>query len=413
MRPPRAAHYSVIARRAQTRLWRPNRSARPHGACSVLHQLAPVLACKQDVAFIPAISHSPFAQRRLLHAVIAELTREDATMSRRLKPLSQQTIVITGASSGIGLATAQAAALEGAKLVLAARDESSLKDIVGEVEAHGGQAVYVVADVGERKQVQAIADRAFERFGGFDTWVNDAGVSIYGHLEDISDEDNRRLMDTNFWGVVYGSQIAVKHLRANGGALINLGSVASDMSLPLQGMYCASKHAIKGFTDALRMELEEEDAPVSVTLIKPTSIATPFAQHAKNYMDHEPTLPPPVYKPEDVAQAILYAATHPVRDIYVGGAGKVMTTLNKNFPTAMDWVSEKMMTLQLRNEPAQPRADSLRQAGSDGRVEGDYPDRHPRRSLYTPVSRHPLMTGVVIAAAGAAAAALLGRPRVH
>lgn len=329
-------------------------------------------------------------------------------MSRRLKPLSQQTIVITGASSGIGLATAHAAALEGAKLVLASRDEASLKEVVQDIESRGGEAVHVVADVGERKQVQAIADRAFERFGGFDTWVNDAGVNIYGHLEDISDEDHRRLFDTNFWGVVYGSQIAVKHLRENGGALINLGSVASDMSLPLQGMYCASKHAIKGYTDALRMELEEQGAPVSVTLIKPTSIATPFAQHAKNYMDHEPTLPPPLYKPEDVAEAILYAAQHPLRDIYVGGAGKVMTTLNKNFPSLMDKVGSRMMSrMQMREESAHPRADSVAHAGSDGRIEGDYPDRHPRHSLYTPVSRHPLMTGVVIAAAGAAAAAML------
>lgn len=334
--------------------------------------------------------------------------------ARRLKPIREQTIVITGASSGIGLATARAAAAQGAKLVLAARDEESLKQIVAELKNHGVEAIHVMADVGERAQVQAIADRALEHFGGFDTWVNDAGVSIYGHLEQVSDEDHRRLFDTNFWGVVYGSQIAVKHLRANGGALINLGSVASDMSLPLQGMYCASKHAIKGFTDALRLELEEQDAPVSVTLIKPTSIATPFAQHAKNYMDREPTLPPPLYKPEDVAQAILYAAHHPVRDIYVGGAGKVMTTLNKNFPSVMDRVSEKMMArMQMRDEPAHERADSLEHAGHDGRIEGDYPDRHPRHSLYTPVVRHPVMAGVLVAAAGAAAAAMLqGRHRV-
>lgn len=333
--------------------------------------------------------------------------------ARRLKPIREQTIVITGASSGIGLATAKAAAEEGAKLVLAARDENSLKQIADELSRWGGNAIHVVADVGRREQVQAIADRAIERFGGFDTWVNDAGVSIYGHIEEVSDEDHHRLFDTNFWGVVYGSRIAVKHLRQRGGALINLGSVASEMSLPLQGMYSASKHAIKGFTDALRLELEEQDAPVSVTLIKPTSIATPFAQHAKNYTDREPTLPPPLYKPEDVARAILYAARHPVRDIYVGGAGKVMTTLNKNFPSVMDRVSEKMMTgMQLRDEPAHAREDSLAHAGHDGRIEGDYPDRHPRHSLYSPVSRHPLMAGVLVAAAGAATAALLqGRHR--
>ena len=333
--------------------------------------------------------------------------------TRRLKPIREQTIVITGASSGIGLATAKIAADQGAKLVLAARDESSLKEIADELNRRGGKAIHVMADVGDRKQVQAIADRALEHFGGFDTWVNDAGVSIYGHIEEISDEDHRRLFDTNFWGVVYGSQIALKHLRANGGALINLGSVASDMSLPLQGMYSASKHAIKGFTDALRLELEEQHAPVSVTLIKPTSIATPFAQHAKNYTTRKPTLPPPLYKPEDVARAILYAARHPVRDIYVGGAGKVMATLNKNFPSAMDWVSGRMMTeMQLRDEPAQEREGSLAQAGHDGHIEGDYPDRHPRHSLYTPVSRHPVMAGVLVAAAGAATAALLqGRHR--
>jgi short-subunit dehydrogenase len=329
-------------------------------------------------------------------------------MNTRLKPIREQTIVITGASSGIGLATAKAAAEEGAKLVLAARDENSLKEIVEELNRRGGNAIHVMADVGQRAQVQAIADRAIEHFGGFDTWVNDAGVGIYGHLEEITDEDHHRLFDTNFWGVVYGSQIAAKHLRQRGGALINLGSVASEMSLPLQGMYCASKHAIKGFTDALRLELEEQHAPVSVTLIKPTSIATPFAQHAKNYTGREPTLPPPLYKPDDVARAILYAARHPVRDIYVGGAGKVMTTLNKNFPSVMDQVSSRMMThLQMRDESAHEREDSLAHAGHDGRIEGDYPDRHPRHSLYSPISRHPLMAGALVAAAGAAAAAML------
>lgn len=334
-------------------------------------------------------------------------------MNIRLKPIREQTIVITGASSGIGLATAKAAAQKGAKLVLAARDESSLKEIEAELNRRGGKVIHVMADVGQRAQVQSIADRALEHFGGFDTWVNDAGVSIYGRIEEVSDEDHHRLFDTNFWGLVYGSQIAVKHLRANGGALINLGSVASDMSLPMQGMYSASKHAIKGFTDALRLELEEQRAPVSVTLIKPTSIATPFAQHARNYTNRKPTLPPPLYKPEDVARAILYAAGHPVRDIYVGGAGKVMATLNQNFPSAMDWVSSRRMAeMQLGDEPAQDHEGSLTHAGHDGRINGDYPDRHPRHSLYTPVARHPVMAGVLVAAAGAATAALLqGRHR--
>lgn len=329
-------------------------------------------------------------------------------MTIQLRPVSAQTIVITGASSGIGLATAHAAAKRGARLVLAARSEEVLADVKRQIETHGHEVLTVVADVGRREDVQAIADAAIQRFGGFDTWVNNAGASVYGRLEEVSDEDHRRLFDTNFWGVVYGSQIAVKHLRSRGGALINLGSVASDIALPLQGMYSATKHAIKGFTDALRIELEDESAPVSVTLIKPHSVATPFAQHARNYTGREPTLPPPLYKPEDVAHAILHAASHPERDIYIGGAGKVMSSFNKNFPQAMDWMSKHTMAeLQQRNRMARPRRDGLQQAGDGGEIHGDYPDRHPRRSFYTPAALHPVMSGMLAVAAGAATAALI------
>ncbi len=218
-------------------------------------------------------------------------------MSVSLKPLRDQVMVITGASSGIGLATAQAAATKGARLVLSSRNGAVLQDIERQINGAGGQAIHVVADVGRREEVQRIADAAVQCFGGFDTWVNNAGLSIWGRLEEVSDEDHHRLFETNFWGVVYGSLIAVAHLKRRGGALINLGSLVSDVAIPLQGMYRASKHAIKGFTDALRMELEEEGAPISVTLIKPTSINTPFPQHAKNYMDKEPKLPPPSIHP--------------------------------------------------------------------------------------------------------------------
>ena len=243
-------------------------------------------------------------------------------MSISLKPLQEQVIVITGASSGIGLATARAAAKKQAKLVLAARNQEALETIAQQIKNDGGQAVTVVADVGRREDVQKIADTALEHFGGFDTWVNNAGVSIYGRLAEVSDEDSHRLFDTNFWGVVYGSLVAAEHLRSRGGTIINLGSVLSDEAVPLQGMYSASKHAVKGFTDALRIELREDKAPVAITLIKPGSINTPYPQHAKNYTDRELTLPPPVYAPEEVANAILHAATHQKRDIYVGGSGK-------------------------------------------------------------------------------------------
>ena len=329
-------------------------------------------------------------------------------MRYTFKPLAEQTIVITGASSGIGLATARAAAAQGARVVLASRNEDALKDVMSQIEAEGGKAIHVVADVGQRGDVQRIADVARERFGGFDTWVNNAGHSIYGRLEEVTDEDHRRIFETNFWGAVYGSLIAAKELKQRGGALINVGSVASDSAIPLQGMYSASKHAIKGFTDALRMELEAEEAPVSVTLIKPTSINTPFPQHARNYMPLEPKLPPPVYPPEEVARAILYAATHAKRDIYVGGSAKMMSVMGRTAPGTMSKVSRRMMPKeQQRDEPPRDPEGSLYRPGVDGEVEGDYPGRVMRTSLYTRASLHPAVTGVLLAAAGFAAVALV------
>ena len=139
-------------------------------------------------------------------------------MAIKLKPLKDQVIVITGASSGIGLATARAAAAKGAKVVLTSRNEEALATIEQEIKAAGGEAVHVRADVGIKEEVQWIAEAALDRFGRIDTWVNDAGVSIYGRLEEVSDEDSRRLFDTNFWGVVYGSLIAAKYLKKQRGS---------------------------------------------------------------------------------------------------------------------------------------------------------------------------------------------------
>ncbi len=159
----------------------------------------------------------------------------------KLKKLKEQVIVITGATSGIGLVTARMAAKEGARLVLAARNQETLKELSRELS----QAERVPADVANEEQLRRVADHAIEKFGHFDTWVNNAGVSIYGPLMDVAIEDQRRLFETNYWGTVIGSKIAVEHLRRKGGALINLGSVLSDVSIPLQGAYSASKHAVR------------------------------------------------------------------------------------------------------------------------------------------------------------------------
>jgi short-subunit dehydrogenase len=331
-------------------------------------------------------------------------------MKPNFKPIKEQVIVITGASSGIGLATAKAAAQQGARLVLVSRNDEYLGSLEEEIKAAGGEAIHVAADVGKRDDVRNVANEAVARFGRIDTWVNNAGVSIYGRLTEITDEDHQRLFQTNFWGVVYGSLAAVPHLKVQGGTLINIGSVLSDQAAPMQGMYSASKHAVKGFTDALRMELEEEGAPISVTLIKPAAIDTPYPQHARNYTAQEPSLPPPVYRPEEVARAILYAATHAKRDIYVGGAGRAMSVMNRAAPRAMDRVGERMLARQqFRDEPAREPSGALHTAGVGGQIRGDYPGRVMRTSLYTRATMHPAVTGALLAAAGAAAVMLLKR----
>jgi short-subunit dehydrogenase len=288
-----------------------------------------------------------------------------------LKPLNQQVVVVTGASSGIGLCTAKLAAERGAKVVLVARSAETLKKLVEQITNAGGEAIYVVADVADRDKVQAAVQEALARFGRIDTWINDAGVSIYGRLDEVSDADSRRLFDTNFWGVVNGSLAVLPHLKVQGGSLINVGSEVSEAIVPLQGMYSASKHAVKGFTDALRVEIEEIDqAPVSITLIQPTAVNTPFPQHARNYMNKEPKLPPPLINPEQVAEAILKAATEGGRDVKVGAMAVVNTAVSKLMPSLGDKMSAKRGSDQQEKiSPLHPQG-TLYEAGESGSAHG-------------------------------------------
>jgi NADP-dependent 3-hydroxy acid dehydrogenase YdfG len=294
--------------------------------------------------------------------------------SIKLKDLKDQVIVITGASSGIGLCTAESAAKQGAKVVLNARSAETLDETVARINAAGGQAIAVAGDVADRSAMDRLASEAISRFGRIDTWVNDAGVAIYGRLEQVSERDNRRLFDTNFWGVVNGSLAALPHLRQNGGALINVGSEVSDAAVPTLGMYAASKHAVKGFTDALRIEVERLDkAPVSITLIQPTAVDTPFDEHGKNYMENEPDLPTPMVDPQDVADAILKAATDPTPNIKVGMMAKVNTFVAKNLPSLGERMAAKQEKNLKRDEPPKRDPDgALHTPGESGKVHGEH-----------------------------------------
>ncbi len=331
-------------------------------------------------------------------------------MRLELKPLAKQIIVITGASSGIGLATARAAASKGAKIVLAARNQQALAEIEKSIRDAGGEAIYLTADVTKREEIEALAAAAINAYGGFDTWVNNAGQGIFGKLEEVSEEDHRQLFETNFWSIVNGTLTAAKHLKAKGGAIVNLGSVVSDIGFPVQGMYSATKHAIKGFTDAFRMEMQNEGAPISVTLIKPAAIDTPFPSHSKTYMKEKPNLPPPVYTPQDVADAILRAAAHGGRDYYIGGGGKLMSSLNKLLPGVVDWFGANFVPKQsVRDEPLdRDPAGALYEAGQDGETRGDA-ERLVRRSGYTKATEHPLLTGAAVAALAVGAVSMLVR----
>jgi short-subunit dehydrogenase len=326
-------------------------------------------------------------------------------MRTRFRKLDEQCIVITGASSGIGLVTARLAAARGARVVLAARNQEALRQAAGAIEADGGRAAYVVADVASEDDVARIVETAAERFGGFDTWINNAAVGLYGFLDEVSLEDQRRLFDVNFWGVVHGSRAAVRHLRERGGVLINIGSVLSDRALPMQGVYSAAKHAVKAYTDALRMELEKTGTPISVTLVKPASIDTPYYEHAKNRMDVEPRPPAPVYAPEVVARAILACAERPVRDVIVGGGGKVISAVGILAPRFTDrFMEATQFRAQRSRTPSRDRGDSALYEPTDtfARGRGRYTGHVMQSSAYTTAALHPRATALAAMGVGLA-----------
>jgi NAD(P)-dependent dehydrogenase (short-subunit alcohol dehydrogenase family) len=327
-----------------------------------------------------------------------------ALLSRGWKPkrLRNQVIVITGASSGIGLATARMAAARGARVVLTSRNERDLRVAVEEIDAQGGRATHVVADVAVPEEMDRVANVAIREFGGFDTWVNNAGISIYGRLIDVPMEDKKRLFDTNFWGVVNGCRTAVRYFAGRGGTIINMGSVVSDRAIPLQGMYSASKHAVRGYTDALRMELEHDRLPITVTLVKPASINTPFVDHARNYMPGAPTFPPPVYAPDVVARAILKCAERRIREITVGGGGRMITAFGRLAPRTTDALMERtLFESQQDKSRAVPPVDSLYRPARDGRASGPYDGHVMQSSLYTRAVMSDVTRALPFIAAGA------------
>jgi len=327
----------------------------------------------------------------------------------KLKSLNEQTIVITGGSSGIGLAAAKMAAAKGANVVLVARNEDGLKQAAQQIRDEGGRCDYVVADVGSRDEVRAAVEAVIERHGGFDTWVSNAGVGVYAKLEELGDEDHRRLFDTNYWGVVHCATEALPHLKQRGGALVTTGSISSQIPAPVLSSYTASKYAVKGYIDSLRLELMHEKAPVSVTLIQPSGINTPFGEHSLNRMDGRSKVPVPVYSPDIVAKAICRAAEHPTRDMIVGGSGRAMTLLSKFAPNLADRVFS-VAFFKTAIDPTQPKREmdgGFHEGGGKGEVYGDQMDQMRRTSVYAALRRHPVAASIGLATLLTGAAGLL------
>ncbi|WP_439534010.1 SDR family oxidoreductase [Polymorphobacter sp.] len=335
-------------------------------------------------------------------------------MRPKLKPLDRQTLVITGATSGIGLATAEAAVAAGANVVLAARNEAALLEIADRLERAGGGVAVLAIDVAEPAYAQRLAALAIDRFGGFDTWINNAAAATYGTLAETPLEDQHRVFDVGYWGTVNGALTALAHLCAKGGAIVNIGSILSHHAMILQGPYSAMKHAVKGFTDALRTEVIRDGLPVSVTLIKPAAMHTPYPDHARNRMDAPAKLPPVIYDPRLVARAVLFAAATPRRHLTVGGFGISAILGDVLAPGLIDRALAAFGTkLQQSDRPVPPGvADNLYEARRDGSIENDEPQYVRRRSLWLEAQMRPgAAVGLLAAGVGLLAAALVERRR--
>ncbi len=329
-------------------------------------------------------------------------------------PISEQVIVITGASSGIGLATARATARRGAKVVLAARNERELNNAAEEIRRGGGEAIPVPTDVTDYAQVEALARRAVEEYGRIDSWVNNAGVSLYATFEEASLEDFKQVVDVVFYGQVHGARAALPFLKQTGGALVCVGSALSDRGIPLQGAYCAAKHALKGWLDSLRVELMHEGSGVRVTLVKPSSINTPLFNKAKTQMGVMPQPIPPIYEPELAAEGILRAVEGDERDVYIGGAGKLLSVAERISPKLLDLQQTRQGFEQQKTDwpkDADAPHNLYAPVESDGGVRGDFTPQAKSRSVYQEVAGHPVAASLAIAAVLGVAASLVGGRR--
>jgi short-subunit dehydrogenase len=256
-----------------------------------------------------------------------------------MRDVRNRVVVITGASSGFGRGAAEKFARNGAHVVLAARRGNLIERLANRLQKKGVRALAVETDVSDRGQVENLAERALREFGRIDVWINNAGVATYGRFNDSPIEEHEQVIKTNLLGPMYGSRVALEQFRRQGhGVLINVGSFAGVASFPYGASYTASKHAIRGFGTALRQELEanNESANIHVCTVEPTSMDTPFFEHAANHTGHAVRPIPPVYDPQLVIDAIYEITLNPKPEAVVGSRGKVGAVVGKVAPRVME-----------------------------------------------------------------------------
>lgn len=334
-------------------------------------------------------------------------------MKIKLKPINKQAVVVFGASSGIGRLTALNFAERGAKVTVASRSEAGLASLVKEIKDKGGEAFYIPADAADFDAVKRVADSAFERYGHLDTWIHTAGTMVAAPFEKTTPEEFKRVIEVNLLGQAYGAIAALPYLRkTGGGALIHITSVEAFRTVPFQSAYGSSKHGIKGFLQALRVELQEEGAPIAVTDIMPGAINTPIWDKGRNkfkYKNRPPT--PPIYHPQIVVDAILYAAENEIRDMVAGGGAAGVPIAERFSPQLTDLITRTVGFNQFEDELMPPDApDGLFDVMPEHDVvEGRFSDEQFMSDPYTWAKTNPRKVNAGILAVGGLLGGLLIR----
>jgi NAD(P)-dependent dehydrogenase (short-subunit alcohol dehydrogenase family) len=335
--------------------------------------------------------------------------------SKRRKAVSEQVVVVTGASSGVGRAIARAFGAAGAKVGLIARGVDGLEACAREVAEAGGEALVLPLDVSDAAAVERAADAVVARFGRIDTWVNDAMVSVFSRALDMTAEEYERVTKVNYLGFVYGTLAALRRMKdqGDGGGVIQIGSALVYRSIPLQSAYCASKAAIRGFTDSLRSELLHDGIPVHLSMLQLPAVNTPQFDVVRSRLPNHPQPVPPIYQPEVIARACLHVAEHPVRELWIATSAIKAIVGQKLVPGFADrYLARNGFSSQQTGEPVAPgRKDNVdAPLPGDRGAHGDFDARSKGRSLELWLRTHPWITAGA-AAALAAAGALGARAR--